>query len=117
VGRLLHSFLLMLAAASDKALARQVQYLNAENAILRAKLPKRVTVTPAERRRLLKLGRPLGSAIKDLVGIVSPRTFARWACGEGTRPKTIPAAKPGRPRTTDDVCELVLRLARETGWG
>jgi putative transposase len=117
VGRLLHSFLLMLAAATDKALARQVQYLKAENAILRAKLPRRVTVTPAERRRLLKYGKPLGSAIKDLVGIVSPRTFARWASGEVAGPKAARPARPGRPRTKEDVRELVLRLARETGWG
>jgi putative transposase len=115
--RLLQSFLLMLAAATDKALARQVQYLKAENAILRARLPKRITVTPSERRRLLQFGRPLGGAIKELIGIVSPRTFARWASGESPRSKAPAAATPGRPRTTQEVRELVLRLAHETGWG
>ncbi len=116
MARLLHAFLVMLASATDKALARQVQYLNADNAILRARLPKRIAVTSAERRRLLKLGRPLGPAIRHLIGIVSPRTFARWARGEANRPRSgIP--RPGRPRTPEDVRELVLRLARETGRG
>jgi putative transposase len=123
VGRLLHSFLLMLAAATDKALARQVRFLKAENSILLAKLPKRITVTPAERRRLVKLGHAVGPAIKDLIGIVSPRTFARWASGEvsGTQ-SAQPAhseqpAKSGRPRTADELRELVQRLARENEWG
>ena len=35
--------------------------------------------TPAERDRLVKLGKPLGAAIKDLITIVTPRSFARWA--------------------------------------
>src|SRR4051794_9378261 len=99
VGRLLNRFLLLLAAATDKALARHVQYLKVENAILRGKLPKRITVTPAERRRLLRFGRSLGPAIGQLITIVSPRTFARWASGEAGGRKPGRPARPGRPRT------------------
>jgi putative transposase len=107
----------MLAAATDRALARQVQYLKTENAILRGKLTKRITVTPPERRRLVRLGKAVGPAIKELIGIVSPRTFARWVNGDGKKPKSARINKPGRPRTNEDICVLVLRLARETGWG
>jgi putative transposase len=48
---------------------------------------------------------------------VSPRTFARWL--QGDQPDTPPGAtaRPGRPPTPDEVRELVLRMARETGWG
>jgi hypothetical protein len=42
-----------------------------------------VIVTPAERQRLVKLGKPLGTAIRDLITIVTPRTFVRWVTGEG----------------------------------
>ena len=58
-----------------------VEFLKVENRILRDKLPKRITVTKQERTRLIKLGKGLGSAIKDLITIVSPRTFARWMAG------------------------------------
>jgi putative transposase len=114
----LHALLSFFASAADRALARQVEYLKAENRILRAKLPRRLAVTAGERQTLLRYGRRVGSALKDLITIVSPRTFARWLSGEthsgkgGPRPR-----RPGRPRTPDDVRALVLRLARENGWG
>jgi hypothetical protein len=61
-----NALLLLLALATDKALARYVQFLKVENHILRSKLPRVVKVTPQERRRLVKFGRPLGSALKEL---------------------------------------------------
>jgi putative transposase len=60
------------------ALVRQLQFVKTENEVLRAHLPERVVVTPRERRRLIRLGKPLGSAIKDLITIVTPATFLRW---------------------------------------
>ncbi|MEY4384744.1 MAG: hypothetical protein RLY20_27 [Verrucomicrobiota bacterium] len=44
------SFLLVLAQATDRELARMVEYLKAENRILRSKLPERIDVTNAEKR-------------------------------------------------------------------
>jgi putative transposase len=81
-------------------------------------LPKRISVTPEERRRLLKFGIPVGPAIKDLITIVSPRTFARWVSGE-TKAKRKPQKVPklGRPRTAEAIRDLILKLGRETGWG
>jgi putative transposase len=113
-----HSFFQLLATATDKVLARYLQYLKSENHTLRAKLPKRLTLTPEERRRLVKFGKPLGPAIKDLITIVSPRTFARWVSGE-TKAKGKSSAEPklGRPRTAEALRDLILKLARETGWG
>lgn len=74
----LQAFFLLLAGATEKQLVRQVEYLKAENDILRSKLPKRIAVTGAERERLVKLGTAVGSALKHLITIVSIRTFARW---------------------------------------
>ena len=57
---LFQSFLLLLARATDKELARQVQFLKIENEILCSKLPSRIRVTPQEKQRLLKFGKGLG---------------------------------------------------------
>jgi putative transposase len=59
----------------------------------------------------------VGKAIRELITIVTPRTFARWLSGESSARKGKPAARPGRQRTAEDVRQLMLRLARETGWG
>jgi len=117
--RFFQPLLLLLAQATDKQLAECLQFLKAENRILRSKLPTRVNVTEAEREKLLKLGKPVGKAIKDLITIVTPRTFARWVSQEGKAKKPAGAkGKGGRPRKSDDIREMVLKFAREgVGWG
>jgi putative transposase len=105
---------MLIAQATEKELVLYIEYLKAENRILRSKLPKRVNITPAERSKLIKLGVQLGSAIKELITIVHPRTFARWV-SEGAL-----AAKPrkrGRPRKPDEIRELIIQMAKDTGWG
>ncbi len=72
--RLCQKFLLYLAAAFDRELVRQVEYLKTENQILRSKLPKRITVTLAERNRLGN--RPLDSAAGE------PPTILAFPRGE-----------------------------------
>jgi hypothetical protein len=89
--------LALLASVTDSQLARMVEYPKAENKILRDKLPARITVTPRDRARLVELGTKLGGAIRDLITIVSPRTFARWVGGTSPRPPRK-KRKPGRPR-------------------
>lgn len=117
--QLLHPLFALLGTASDDQLQRMVEFLKAENRILRDKLPRRITVTKQERTRLVKLGQGLGSAVKDLITIVSPRTFARWIAGDKKPPENAKTTdrKPGRPRTADDIRETILRLANENGWG
>jgi putative transposase len=110
-----HSFFERLASATDRELACHVQYLKVENRILRSKLPKRISVTPQEKKRLLKFGKPLGKAITDVLTIVTPKTFQRWLQGEHRGTKQKPAG--GRPRTAEEIRALVLRLARDNAWG
>ena len=93
--RLLHPLLLLLARAAEKDLVLYIEYLKAENRMLRSKLPTRINVTPAERAKLMKLGIRLGSAINDLITIVHPRTFARWVSEHKTKRKP---RRSGRPR-------------------
>jgi putative transposase len=116
--RFLQPLLLLLARVTDRQLAAAVQYLKVENEILRTRLPRRLTITTQEKQRLLKFGRPLGPRVRDFVSIVTPRTFLRWLNGDPPRTRTAaPPRPPGRPRTPEDLRDLVLRLARETGWG
>ncbi len=96
MAKLLHPLLFLVAQATEKELVQMVEYLKAENRVLRSKLPKRIEVTPAERSKLVKLGMRLGGKIKELIAIVSPRTFARWANGEFS---TYKPAKRGRPES------------------
>lgn len=116
--RLWQPLFALFASVPDTTLARMVEYLKDENRILRDKLPKRITVTARERTRLVKLATKLGTAIQDLITILTPRAFARWVAGERS-PKAKPAStrKPGRPRTPVDIRTLVLKIARDNGWG
>jgi len=95
-----------------------VEYLKEENRILRDKLPRRLTVTLAGRNRLAKLGAKLGTALKGLITIVTPRTFARWLRGDKPAANRDPTrAKLGRPPTEAEIRQLVVKIAQETGWG
>jgi putative transposase len=112
--RCLHPLLLLLARATEKELVQMVEYLKAENRILRQKLPRQIEVTPAERARFMKLGVRLGSTIKDIITIVHPRTFARWVSESrfGVKPR-----KRDRPRKPEQVRQLIVGMAKDTGWG
>jgi putative transposase len=111
-----HRLLLLIVGASQKELARYVRYLKTENQILRIQLPARVAVTPQQRRRLVRFAQHLGGrALHELVTIVHPDTLRRWI-REERKGRKLPAAR-GRGRTSEDIRKLILKLARETGWG
>jgi putative transposase len=115
---LVNRLLAALATSSAGELRSQVQFLRAENQILKSRLKHRIRTTPRERAHLVRLGRPLGSAIQSLISIVSPQTFVRWV-NRLDRPAGRPrrARRSGRPRSPEATRQLVLRLARETDWG
>ena len=108
----------VLSGSSQGQLYRQIQFLKAENEVLRARIQGPVRVTARERYRLLRLAKPLGAAVRDLVTIVKPDTLMRWIKASGKKHEPKPSSrKPGRPRTPEDIRQIVLRIARETGWG
>ncbi len=110
------SLLLVIAGATEKELARQVKFLKVENEVLRAKLPKRITITPKERQRLVRFAKKLGRALNQLTTIVTPGTLRRWIREEKKHGKK-PPAKRGRRRTPEQIRLLILKLARENQWG
>jgi putative transposase len=102
--------------ACKRDLVRQIEYLKVENQILRSKLGRQVRLAAKERQRLISYGRRVGMAIRHLVSIVTPHTFDHWLNGAKWRKGTKPR-KPGRPRTPEETERLIIRIARETGWG
>lgn len=52
--RILDRLWILLATATDRELARMVEYLKEENRILRSKLPERVSVTAHEKQTLVR---------------------------------------------------------------
>jgi putative transposase len=120
MSRILHPLLALLASATRQELARQVAYLKEENRVLRERLPKRLVATDKEKRRLTRAGRKLGAQVKELTSFVSYQTFARWLRETETVGKQKPVApkrKPGRPKTDDEIRELVVLLGKENSWG
>jgi len=115
---LFNSLLLVIAGATQRELARQIRYLKVENEVLRSKLPQRITVTPKERQRLLKFGTKLGKAIRSFVTIVAPSTFLRWIReAKRTKSQATKPGKRGRPRTAEQIRQLIVRMAKENAWG
>jgi putative transposase len=104
-----------------RALQEQVDFLKAENRLLREKLgTKRIRLTDAERRRLATLGKKLGrKGLAAVATVASPETILRWY-------RELVAKKydgshergQGRPKTSADITALVVRMARENEtWG
>lgn len=112
---LFQPLLYMVASCTENQLIRKIEFLKAENEMLRQRVPqKRVFLKPNEKARLVQLGQAVGSGLGELITIVTYRTFQRWL-HDDKQPKK--PRKTGRPRTAEAIRDLVVRLASETGWG
>src|ERR1700689_520152 len=78
------TFLALLVASMGCWLEReavaQIEYLKAENRLLRSRLGRRrLLFSDAERRTLATLAKEIGTkALRDLEPLVSPATLLRW---------------------------------------
>jgi putative transposase len=99
-----------------------IEYLRAENRVLRARLgARRLRFADAERRLLAQKGKPLGrKLLAEMASLATPETILRWyreqvaAKYDGSRSR----GGPGRPATRSDKVQQLLSMARENpSWG
>ncbi|CAE7757781.1 unnamed protein product [Symbiodinium sp. CCMP2592] len=108
--------LLAFGRSDHDQLIAQLQFLTVEHQILRGKLPKRISLTKRERRRLIRFGEVVGPALRNIITIVQYSTFQKWLRPNGHKKRGF-KAKTGRPPTRRDLKKLVLQMARTPGWG
>src|SRR5215475_12680947 len=114
-------FLIVMIAAW---LARQqeafIEYLKAENGLLKARLGRRRLIfTDAERRLLARHAKVVGrKKLFELDPIVSPDTLLRWHRQLIAMKWTFRRQGPGRPRMMETIQGLVVGMASENPrWG
>jgi hypothetical protein len=92
-----------------------LEYLRAENRILKAQLRgRRLRLTDPERRRLAVLGQRLGRRLLTQVAtIVTPDTILRWHRQLIVQKWTYPRREAGRPGVLREIRRLVVRMASE----
>lgn len=115
MGRIFQPLLFVLARCTRHQLIRQIEFLKAENEMLRKRIPRRaIVLNPEERDRLIRLGQAMGVCLKPFITIVTYETYNFWLRKLRNQ---APRKKMGRPRTPEAIRELVLKIAGETGWG
>ena len=115
MGQLFQPLLFLLARSTADDLQKQVEFLKAENEMLRKRIAKkRIFLKADERAKLLKLGKGLGPAIRHLITIVDYSTFRRWVRKEC--PDKVKRRK-GRPKISLVIREVIVQMAKDTGWG
>ena len=105
----------------NQQLLLQNEYLIAENRILRSHLPDRFRLTDPQRSTLAEIAKRLGrKALAEVAIVAKPETILAWYRRliarkfDGSRYRK----GPGRPPVSNEVVELIVRMARENpGWG
>ncbi len=118
-----HVLILTVSAWINREQEQIIEYLLAENQVLREKLGKgRILLDDDQRLRLAIKGQALGrKVLSSLTTIVTPDTILRWH-------RQLVAMKwdysdrrkssGGRPRIQDKIVELILKMAKKNcGWG
>ena len=98
-----------------------IEYLRAENGVLRERLGGgRLLLSDDQRRRLAVHGKRIDrKALREVSCIVSPDTILRWHRELIARKYDGSKRRgPGRPRTMQAIVALVVRMADENPrWG
>jgi hypothetical protein len=119
---ILYVLIAMLAGWLQRHQQQVIAYLQEENRVLKVQLGgRRLRLTDTERRRLAALAYPLGrQRLKAIATIATPDTLLRWYMRLIAQKfdGSLQRRQVGRPRVTDEVEQLVLRMAEENAsWG
>jgi putative transposase len=105
----------------DQELLARIEYLAAENRILKAQLKGRLQLSDAERATLGEIGHRLGrNVLAEVATVARPDTILAWYRKLVARKFDGSKARrsPGRPRVKRAVEQLIVRMAKENGdWG
>ena len=116
----------MVAYALNERMARRVEYLQEEVRVLKETLAcltgkKRLDFTVDQRRRLALKGKALTPEEREACcQLVRPATILAWFRQLAAKKydSSEKRRKPGRPRKSGDIRNLVIKFARENrGWG
>src|SRR5258707_6846351 len=105
----------------DQELLARIEYLAAENHILKAQLKGRLKLSDAERATLGEIGHRLGrKVLGEVANVAQPDTILAWYRNLVARKFDGSKARrsPGRPRIKREIEQLIVRMARENrDWG
>ena len=113
--------LAMMAGWLNRHQQDMIDYLKAENAILKKKLGKRrIILNDEQRMQLAILGKNIGrKALTEICCVFSPETLLKWH-------RTLVAKKYdgskcrkfGRPQISDELRNIIIKVAKfNRGWG
>ena len=115
------TLLAYITGSVDEQLLLRIEYLAAENGILRNQIKGRLRLSDAERTTLAELGKQLGKrALEEVAKVATPDTILGWhrklvaqKFDGSTQRKSL-----GRPRVDKELEDLVVRMAQENrSWG
>jgi putative transposase len=114
-------FLAYVTGTVDQELLLRNEYLVAENRILREQIEGRLLLSDSEKKTLAEIGYRLGrKTLEDVANAAKPDTILGWYRKlvaqkfDGSKAR----GKVGRPSISDDIEQLIVRMARESpGWG
>jgi hypothetical protein len=108
---LLQFLLVLVAGWLQRQQTAVIEYLKAENRLLRQRLGgRRVIFTDAERRQLAEKAKAAGGkALRELGTIVTPETLLRWHRELVAHKWTfVERRRPGRSRTREELVGLAV---------
>ena len=113
--------LVCIAGWMNREQQKEIEYLRAENRVLRTKVPgKRLRFTQAQRNLLASKAKGIRfSRLEELANAITPETLTRWIRSQaGMKYDSSQERGSGRPPKPKEIQNLAIQLAAENpAWG